>query len=272
MDSGGFILRIPVTGLDFPGNTSVSTVRFRFANPQSNGLPIFGPSGAGVTYIWKAYPRSGQTGYWTSFFWGNDQGNGNFDDFLWVPGGSADTYYGPHPYPPGGASGTTHEWEISVEQQDFTNGSVTYDRWHDQAFIAWGAAGVAKQHEYYWDLPNTDASHRVTRTTASTTWGDTNPPAPYLTIGDAPWNPGEEVYKGILRGFQFHAAKLTLTQANLLKTCQTNAQVLALCAAQSLSAPWYLNMNPTPTDISDYSGNGHHPSWVGATRPALWVG
>ncbi len=32
----------------------------------------------------------------------------------------------------------------------------------------------------------------------------------------------------------------------------------------------YLNVNPTPTDISDKSGRGHHPSWVGSERPALY--
>ena len=33
---------------------------------------------------------------------------------------------------------------------------------------------------------------------------------------------------------------------------------------------WYLNMNPTPNDISDKSGRGHHPTWAGSGRPALW--
>jgi hypothetical protein len=51
----GFLL-VPltsaITGLDFPG-TAVKTIRFRFSNPQNNGLPIYGPSGNGVTYIWR---------------------------------------------------------------------------------------------------------------------------------------------------------------------------------------------------------------------------
>ena len=33
---------------------------------------------------------------------------------------------------------------------------------------------------------------------------------------------------------------------------------------------WYINMNPTPTDIADDSGNGNNPSWYGTARPALW--
>jgi hypothetical protein len=34
---------------------------------------------------------------------------------------------------------------------------------------------------------------------------------------------------------------------------------------------WYLNLSPTPTDISDKSGQGHHPAWVGSARPRLWT-
>jgi hypothetical protein len=35
---------------------------------------------------------------------------------------------------------------------------------------------------------------------------------------------------------------------------------------------WYLNLNPRPDDISDKSGRGHHPAWVGNERPRLWTG
>jgi hypothetical protein len=38
------------------------------------------------------------------------------------------------------------------------------------------------------------------------------------------------------------------------------------------SSIWYLNVNPTPTDISDKSGRGHQPAWVGPERPLLWTG
>ncbi|MCC6988444.1 MAG: hypothetical protein IT181_05565, partial [Acidobacteria bacterium] len=69
------------TGLDFPGSAAVAaspgpyprTMRFKFENPHLNGLPIYGPNGQGVTYIWRAFPRQ-QAGYYTAFFWGNDDG------------------------------------------------------------------------------------------------------------------------------------------------------------------------------------------------------
>jgi hypothetical protein len=53
------LLTVPAwadSGLEFPHNDQVpdgQTVRFKFTNPHTNGLPIYGPSGTGVTYIWK---------------------------------------------------------------------------------------------------------------------------------------------------------------------------------------------------------------------------
>jgi hypothetical protein len=250
-----------ITGLDFPGSAAVpTTMRFKFTNPHTNGLPIYGPGGAGVTYIWRAYPRQ-QAGYYTAFFWGNDDGRPDLSNFLWK-NGAADSYYGAHPYPRNPPGGSTHDWEISIEQQDFTNGAVSYDRWHTQALRVWADAN-GKHHEFYWDLPNMDAAHRVTRDSPAS-WGNVNPPAPALTWGDAPWNPGAEVWNGILRGIQIYATKLSLTDM------QSEATTPLSTPAGSASI-WYLNMNPTPSDISDKSGKGHNPAWVGSLRPALYT-
>ncbi len=228
-------------------------MRFRFSNPQDIGLPIYGPNGAGVTYIWRAYPRQ-QNGYYTAFFWGND---GQF----WWDGNNPNTFYGAHPYPDTQPSGSTHKWEIAVEGNDFVNGAVVYNRWYIQAFRAW-SDGAGKHHEFYWDLPNTDASRVVTRLSSSS-YGNTNPPVPALTFGDAPWAPGNEVWNGILRGFQIYNSKLSLGDIQSEVTSP-------LSTAAGKGSVWYLNVNPTPGDISDKSGRGHHPVWVGNERPQLW--
>ncbi len=245
-----------VLGLDFPGSAAVATtMRFRFFNP----LAIFP-----ATYIWRAYPRQ-QNGYYTAFFWGNDDGNEDLSTFLWAGPNEADSFYGAHPYPDGGGSGTpTHQWEIAVQQADFVNGVVVYDRWYTQALRVWADGTGRKHHEFYWDLPNTDAGHMVSRTTNSD-WGNRTPPVPALTWGDAPWAPGREVWNGILRGIQVYSTDLSvpdiLTEANApLSTPSGAANV------------WYLNLNPTPSDISDQSGEGHNPEWVGTERPTLWTG
>ncbi len=250
-----------ITGLDFPGSTAVSiTMRFRFANPQNHGLPIWGPNGQGVTYIWRAYPRQ-QHGYYTTFFWGND------GDFWWD---GPNTYYGFHPYPQG--DGNSHKWEIAGDYGgDYLSDTVTYNRWYTQVARVWSDGG-GKHHEFYWDWPDTS---KVLTHTASTGFGNTNPPSPALTWGDAPWphgtgciygecGEGGEVYNGILRGIQIYNNTLSLSdiQNEIKKPLSTSA---------GASNIWYLNINPTPTDISDKSGQNHHPAWVGSERPTLYT-
>jgi len=249
--SGG----VAQSGLNFPGSAAVATtMRFRFLNP----LAIFP-----ATYIWRAYPRR-QAGYYTAFFWGNDDGKEDISTFLWAGRHEADSYYGAHPYPDGGSAATTHQWEISVLQADYVNGVVVYDRWYTQALRVWTDAAGRKHHEFYWDLPNTDAAHMVSKT-APADWGNRSPPVPALTWGDAPWAPGREVWNGVLRGIQIYSANLSIPE--ILSEVAT-----PLSTANGASNVWYLNLNPTPTDISDKSGAGHNPAWVGAERPTLWTG
>ena len=243
---------VPATGLEFPGSDEVSTtMRFRFRDP----LPMYP-----ATYIWRAYPRR-QAGYYTAFFWGNDDGKGTMETFLWAENGTADSYYGAHPYPQPPPTGRDHKWEISIEQRDILNGDVEYGRWHTQALRVW-ARPFGKRHEFYWDLPRMDADHRVTYT-AGPSWGETDPPVPTLTWGDAPWAPGDEVGDGVLTGIQIYSARLSMEEirreiADPLSTERGAANI------------WYLNVSPTPDDIADHSGNGNHPEWVGSERPALW--
>jgi hypothetical protein len=261
---------VPQTGLDFPGNLAAvnqsASIRFRWTG--SALVPIFGTGGAGVTYIWKYRPLQ-HTGYYSTFFWGNDDGAGALSTFLWQSG-AANSYYGMHPYPQGGASGTVHNWEVSVEQNDFIGALVTKGVWHSQATRVRGAVNAVKEHEFYWNLPNLDAANRVFRT-SPTTWGNVNPPAPALTWADAPWQPSHERGAGVHRGIQIYNAYLTTSQIVQLAALESDAAVLSMASSLGLSsALWYLNMNPTPSDISDKSGAGHTPLWVNANRPALY--
>ena len=245
-------LPLPAVGLDFPGSAAVrKTMRFRFLNP----LALYP-----ATYIWRAFPRR-QAGYYTAFFWGNDDGQGDLRTFLWAKDKSADSYYGAHPYPQPAPAGTSHRWEVSIDRDDILGGELQYDRWFTQALRVWGNPR-GKHHEFYWDLPFTDAQHRVAITTCAA-WGNTLPPVPALTWGDAPWAPGKEVWNGILSGIQVYS------------TCLTTDEILSEAAAPRSTAAgvaslWYENLNPRPDDIADKSGRGHHPEWVGAERPQLW--
>jgi hypothetical protein len=49
-----------------------------------------------------------------------------------------------------------------------------------------------------------------------------------------------------------------------------SGRIIRVLAAAGSASIWYVNLNPTPTDISDKSGRGHNPEWVGNARPSLW--
>ncbi len=210
-----------------------------------------------ATYVWRVNPRH-QVGYYTTFFWGPD--NGQF---------SAENYYGAHPYPDGvyAPTGTTHKWELSIYGNDFVNDAggastqVVYGVWKTQALRVFDN-GANKVHEFYWDLPNTS---RVIRVVLDRTYGTTAGSDAALNFGDAPWAVGTERLSGILRGIQIYSASLSV--ADILSELNQ-----PLSTSAGASSVWYLNLNPTPDDISDKSGRGHHPTWVGSGRPTRWTG
>lgn len=246
-------LPLPDVGLDFPGSAAVKkTMRFRFFDP----LAIYP-----ATYIWRAFPRQ-QSGYYTAFFWGNDDGRGDLRTFLWTKDKDADSYYGAHPYPQPAPGGTNHRWEISIDREDILGADLEYDRWFTQALRVWSNPR-GKHHEFYCDLPFTDSQHRVSFTTCPS-WGNASPPVPALTWGDAPWAPGNEVWNGVLSGIQIYASCLSI--GDILSEAAVSRSTTA--GAVSL---WYENLQPRPDDISDKSGRRHHPEWVGLERPRLWT-
>lgn len=70
---------------------------------------------------------------------------------------------------------------------------------------------------------------------------------------------------GVIRGIQIYSSTLTLNEI-------LSEVAAPLSTSKGASGVWYLNLNPTPTDISDKSGKGHNPAWVGGERPLLWSG
>jgi len=241
-------------GLDFPGSAATTeTVRFRFSDP----LDIYP-----ATYIWRIYLRS-QPEYYTAFFWGND------GEFLW-DNGESNTYYGAHPYPypapnivrAGRADQVgPRYWEIAVASLDvLSEEDVEYGRWHVQALRVWSDI-FGKHHEFYWDLPDTN---KVIKHRQSRSYGNKLPPRPALTWGDAPWAPSKEIMFGIMRGIQIYSTDLSMR--DLLSEVK---QPLSTQAGNE--SIWYVNLNPIPTNITDQSGAGNQPEWVGLERPLVWT-
>jgi hypothetical protein len=248
-----------LSGLLFPSNAATEaegTVAFHFTGAAL--LPAFP-----ATYIWRAR-HDYQASYYTTFFWGP---SGSF---------TGAGYYGPHPYPDGGPGGLTHKWEISVEGDDYVTGDGgvstvvdPYGVFRDQAFIA-TATGSVLHTKFYFDL--SDTSKSLTRSTNPTyADGFAAVTDPALTFGDAPWAPGNETLNGVLRGLQVYSGELSIEHILALRQLTSSSAVRAYCAANGITSLHYVNLNPTPDDISDKSGNGNHPAWVNANRPTLWT-
>jgi hypothetical protein len=234
-----------MTGLDFPSNSG-DYIDYSFRFTGSALLPM-----QPATYVWNVMPRQ-QSGYYTTFFWGFS------DSFT-----GSNEYYGAHPYPDNPPSGSTHKWEISTNGFDYTtdvngnNTSLQYGRWYTQALVV-TPSGSNSLLTFYWDLPNT--SKRI----VVTVHGGLRPPSnPTLAFGAAPWAVFQERLSGILRGIRLYSA--SLSQVDVLSEANT-----PLSTSAGAASIWYMNMNPSPNDISDKSGRGHHPTWAGSGRPALW--
>jgi hypothetical protein len=247
------------TGLDWSGEGLEPRMLY-----WHNPFPIYD-----ATYMFQVYPRKkalppNPTGYFTTFFWGND------GTFTW-DGGNANTYYGAHPYPVPASDGPG-QWSIAVESNNFVTGSeVQWNHWYTQVFRAWRESPSITHHEFYWDWP--DTSKMIAHTVNDPAWAQQNPPTPALMIGQAPnlngaswgWYPGWEEFNGVIRGIQIYAGLLSLADIQ----AELNAPGSSPAGQHFM---WYLNMNPTPTNISDTSGKGHDPSWSGGGRPSLYVG
>ena len=160
-----------------------------------------------------------------------------------------------HPYPDPPETGPP-TWEISAHRLDILEELVEFDRWHTQVVVVEEIAGV-EHHTFYWDYENNPG---LSVTYNGNRLGNMPPAAdPAIIVGDAPWQPGYENYHGVLRGFQYYDTNLSLAEIDQ-----------EIASPGSAGRLWYLNLNPTPSDISDKSGNGNDPIWIGSARPALW--
>lgn len=230
-----------------------------------------------ATYLFKVYQRNQVSGigdgsrYYTTFFWGND------GVFVWGTGYER-SYYGAHPYPIPAPTGDG-KWEISTSANDFVtrdDGSSPYvanDAWYSQAFVAQDIGGGTYQHRFYIALPSVSAANRITNKVTS---APITPPTPAIVIGQTPDNGSGQSWGGysrweeqnaIIRGLQFYSSPLAEAQIVALAALESDAEVLAYCAANAITSLWYLNMNPTPEDVTDKRGFGtpHNPSWQGGT-------
>lgn len=231
VNSGGaFALQFPQNTNGTANNLPYAVIQF--ANPQNDGLPMWGPGNAGVTIIRKirvtATSGHGQPGYYGMFWY--SRGDGHFDS------GGIQNYYGFHPYPnPPGAS-TSHNWEIAAVQADFTDTlgggplAVQYGVTLIQALVVTRVSSTTKRLRMYCNLPSVSNNDIVQPDDVA--YDDNNPSSsPMLTIGDSPWfaDYQNERFGGILDWQQIYARALS------------QAEVLQVAAAPTapLSGLWW---------------------------------
>lgn len=260
------------TGLRFRANdTSFSDVRIVFSG--ANLL-----SRTDATFIWKSRHVEQSNGlYFTNVWW--TQNTGSWDSGAYSAGF--------HPYPCDGtydANGErlvqlayTHYFEIAglLAAKDFIASPggpsylVTKDVWTTQACKVEVISGTTLRHSFYPDLDNPTKVIVQDIALASL---ESSPTSPIFAFGSSPWtvssDTNSETASGIHRFFKAFATPLSLADIQSEAAEESNTPV----TTAGIANVWYTNIDPTPSDITDKSGEGHDPTWATSYRPAQWTG
>lgn len=261
------------SALQFPSNVSGSDtaapyVAIEFANPQSNSLPIWGASNAGITVVRKIQPIQ-QTGYYAQIWW--SQGDGaTFDPSA--------GYWGIHPYPTtSNNTGVDHVWELACAGGDFFSSagstdvgqgtSVTKDVTYLQGLRITRTNASSKTLQFYFNLPNVDASNYIQRVETTASYGESNPPSPKLTIGDSPWytHYQHERASCILDSIKIFNA--VLSEADMLSEADDFSAIKTVAGAAAIW--WGKNGFEDIDDLTCDYGTGRSFSWANENKGTL---
>jgi len=255
-----------VYGLIFPSNgVAGSNIGIDFTSTAM--VPRFSH-----TVIWKAnYVQ--QSGYY-AWAWHCLSNNS------WGTGSSR-WEFGTHPYPADGShdgsgystggtgsSGTVHYHEIANGSDKISDGGsglvVVKGSWLSQARTC-EQVSTNYVHKYY---PDIDGNPSFVITWTEPVASVAADPGVKFRFGCSPWTASggtnDETPSGTFRHLLQYDRALSLAEI------QTK---IALTSDDTTDADiWYSNINPTPTDVSDKSGQGHNPAWANANRPTLYTG
>lgn len=258
---------IPVQGLIFPSNETVgSDIGIDWTG--SAMLPRFQH-----TALWKCILVD-QLGYY-AFAWHC------LDDDSWG-GGTSKWEYGTHPHPSDGtvdgngyaiggtgSSGAVHYHEIANGSDKISNGGAPLqvvkgvELWQMRTCEQVASDYV---HRFYPDLQGNPSFYIEWIEAVVSVSAD---PGVKFRKGCSPWRKdipssgrNDETPSGTYWQFMQYTTVKTVPQALVKLAMTTN----------DTSDPnvHYSNISPTPTDITDKSGKGNHPSWANANRPSLY--
>jgi hypothetical protein len=199
--------------------------------------------------------------------------------------------YGTHPYPTTGtvnsdgqslggtgSTGMVHYYEIAgLGASDFIASPgpgptypVIKDVWVTQARTC-EVVGIQVRHRYWPDVSEPSAFIEQLTAKSGVDAAQAVSVNAVFTIGGSPWT-GDGTVNGespasVLRGFAFFDAALAINDIQAEAASDGDAPATN-AGAQSV---WYINKNPTPTDVGDKSGAGHSPVWANTQRPNLYM-
>ncbi|MCA9617915.1 MAG: hypothetical protein KC731_02770 [Myxococcales bacterium] len=267
-------------------------------NGQTTGLEwtTNGVAGSDARLVWSGsnmLPRTSHTAIWKARY---IQQSGYYavawhtsNDGTWHA-----SYFelGTHPYPTTGtlnssgqstggtgSSGLVHFYEIAgLGASDFIASPgpgptypVTKGVWVTQARTSEIVGGNTVRHRYWPDVSNPSGYIEQSIPKSGYDAAAASAVSPAFTIGGSPWtgngSSNSESPGAVLRGFALFDAPLTI--ADIAAEAQSDASTPVTTAGAQ--AVFYINKNPTPTDVSDKSGAGHSPTWANAQRPMLVI-
>lgn len=258
-----------VNGIAFPDKNASPAGTFpisiQFNDPTANGLPIWGPSGVGVTVV-RRYKPTASVGYYACFW--HSQGDGAFS--------AGNGYWGMHPYPQDGTSGgTSWYWEISTDGKDIVDFSgslypagtpqvVTLDQFYSQGMIVTRAGASDKTMTFYRNLPSTVVGDKIQRNVTTANYGETTAPTNKITIGDSPW--ATERGTGVHGPIKIFA--IALSEADMLSEASDFTQLKT--AAGTSNIWWGKKSFASVDDLTCDYGTGRTFAWNGANK-GTWV-
>jgi len=261
------------TGLAFPANeTAGSDIRLVW-----DGSNLLDRDDHSAVWLW--YPLS-QSDYYAVTWHSCNTG-------IWF--NCSDAYsFGAHPYPCDGTydgngnatydGGGDHYFEIAgIGAEDRIFGpdgpfEVTKGQWYAQARTC-ATVSTNLRHRYYPDIQRIGNEYIEKTVTRSSVYGD-SPADPAFYFGASDWRTNQpssgqndETPYGYLRGLRLFDAELSY--AEIVQEINAIGNNTA-ASTTGLANTWYINDNPTPTDVTDKSAANHDPSWANANRPSLW--
>lgn len=257
-------------------------------------FPSNGAAGGDIRLVWAGanlLPRQNHTAIWKARY---RKQNGYYavtwhshNDARW----HADTFeFGAHPYPCTGqvessgqaavmlgSTGTTQFFEIAgvpgghdwiASPGPGSTFPLVVDQWLTQARTSEVINGTTLRHTFWPDISKPNQFIRQETPLSGLVAGGANA-AFYFGASDwtASGTANNETPCCSLRGLALFSSALSITDIAAEAATDSNA---AQTAAGRASV-WYINKNPTPTDVADKSGTGRSPVWANGNRPTLYT-